>query len=323
MHHRYLLLIFAVISGLSGAEAAIIDFDSVVSGTVINSAFVGVQLSNPIGGDVYAREQSTFAPSLPNVASVVPPSGSGLPGQSVFAFFDAMQGAVEARFATPQSTVSIDARPVSPLEFLGTLTNRPFLEAYDANGVLLSRALYTGPLPTTAAFTVGPTETLTITSASNNIAYVRFSSQTSQSVIRTFGLFDNLMFSSLAPLILSISPSPLLAPNEPGTFFTGDFLITGENLEGATIQTDGPLTLIGVPIISADGKLITQGYKIDCCAPQDGQGFNITVTGGGGESVEIATSIVVVPEISSLGLLSLGLLGIWLRHYCGERRMGM
>ncbi|MEO8372822.1 MAG: PEP-CTERM sorting domain-containing protein [Candidatus Solibacter sp.] len=198
MNYRLVFSLVGLGFCLPYAEAAVITFDTVADGTVVNSMYSGVTFTNPIGGDIYARDQGSFAPSPPNVVSVVPPFGSGLPTQSVFAFFDALEGAVQAAFSTPQSVVSINASPVSPLEFLGNLVNRPFLEAYASNNTFLGRVLYAGPLPTTAAFTVGPTEILTFTSASNNIAYVRFSSQTSQSSIRTFGLFDNLTFTATA-----------------------------------------------------------------------------------------------------------------------------
>jgi len=193
---RFGFLFASLVICLPRAEAGVITFDTVVDGTVVNSTYSGVTFTNPIGGDIYARDQGSFAPSPSNVVSVIPPFGSGLPTQSVFAFFDASEGAVQVAFSTPQSVVSIDARPVSPLEFLGDLVNRPFLEAYAADNSLLGKVLYSGPLPTTAAFTVGPAETLTFTSATDNIAYVRFSSQTSQSSTRTFGLFDNLTFAA-------------------------------------------------------------------------------------------------------------------------------
>ncbi|MGH2416009.1 MAG: Calx-beta domain-containing protein, partial [Microcystaceae cyanobacterium] len=72
------------------------------------------------------------------------------------------------------------------------LKNRPFLEAYDSNHTFLGKVLYAGVLPDEVS-EVGPTETLTFTSGSNNIRYARFSSQHSQSDTPTYGLFDNLL----------------------------------------------------------------------------------------------------------------------------------
>ena len=232
MNCRLFFSLVAVGFCLPYADAAVITFDTVADGTVVNSTYPGVIFTNPIGGDIYARDQGTSAPSPSNVVSVVPPFGSGLPTQSVFAFFDASLGAVQAAFSTPQSVVSIDARPVSPLEFLGNLVNRPFLEAYAANNTLLGRILYAGPLPTTAAFTVGPTETLTFSSGSSNIAYVRFSSQTSQSSIRTFGLFDNLTFTATTTAV----------PEPSSILLIGAGLIAGAALRKARQTVKPELT---------------------------------------------------------------------------------
>src|SRR5882672_1201637 len=168
---KALFLLVALISfGASPPEASAgqIDFDDAADGTVIHTRYPGVIFSNPIGGDIFARNGSGFAPSSPNVASVF--GAPGLPQ------FDARNGAVDGTFATPVGRVSIDARPVAPFEFLTALTKRPFLQAFDAAGTLLTTVYYAGALPTTVAG-VGPTETLAFTSTGNNIARVRFSSQ--------------------------------------------------------------------------------------------------------------------------------------------------
>jgi len=148
-----------------------------------------VTFSNAIGGNIFARNTSGFAPSSPNVVSVVGTGGAA---------FDTASGAIDVYFATPQLSVSIDARPVGPAaDNLAPLRNRPFLEAYSGSTVLGS-VLYAGPLPTGCCFAVGATETLTYTSSTANITKVRFSSQQNQSPARTFGLFDNLKFCSTA-----------------------------------------------------------------------------------------------------------------------------
>jgi hypothetical protein len=92
--------------------------------------------------------------------------------------------------------VKIDVRPVAPFEFLGSLTKRPFLQAFDTNNNLLGTVYYAGALPTGVG-EVGPTETLTFTSPANNIAAARFSSQNRNSppaAPPTYGLFDNFRF---------------------------------------------------------------------------------------------------------------------------------
>lgn len=169
------------------AQANLINFDDVPDGTVVDTVYAarGVTFTNPVGGSVYARDGSGFAPSPPNVVSIFQ---TGLP--DFYAFF----GAVDATFSTPQLTVSIDARPVSTFEPLGTPFNRPFLEAY-SGATFLGRVLYQGALPT-GVREVGPTETLTFTSTTANITRVRFSVQQSQPGPRITGLFDNLSFSA-------------------------------------------------------------------------------------------------------------------------------
>ena len=114
-------------SGLcTGNVADRITFDCVPNDTIVNTLYVasaGVTLTNPLGGNIVARNAGGLSPSLPNAVSVHPSGATSYP------YFDALAGAVEAHFATPQRSVSIDARPAAPGEFLGVLLNRPFLEA--------------------------------------------------------------------------------------------------------------------------------------------------------------------------------------------------
>lgn len=192
---RHVLAILVVgFFALSAAPDAIgqvtlVNFDDVPDGTVVNSAYAarGVTFSNPLGGSVFARNGSGFAPSSPNVVSIF---SSGFPD------YWAAYGAVDATFSTLQTTVSIDARPVATFEPLGTPLNRPYLEAY-AGTTFLGRVLYAGALPTNVR-EVGPAETLTFTSTTANITRVRFSVQQSQGGPRISGLFDNLRFNPCA-----------------------------------------------------------------------------------------------------------------------------
>src|SRR5882672_1404146 len=151
---KALFLLVALISFGScppEASAGQINFDDAADGTIVNARYPGVTFSNPLSAtsNIFARSGSGFAPSSPNVVSV---------------------------FGSPVASVSIDARPVAPIEFLTPLTRRPFLQAFDAAGNLFTTVYYAGALPTTVSG-VGPTETLAFTSTGNNIARVRFSSQ--------------------------------------------------------------------------------------------------------------------------------------------------
>ena len=127
------LLAFAAVA--TEVSAGQINFDDAPDGTMINTRYPGVTFNNPVGGNIFARSGSGFAPSSPNVASVF---ATGVPQ------FDARFGAVDATFATPVGSVSIDARPSAPVEFLGALTRRPFFEVYSTSGALIGQIYYAG-----------------------------------------------------------------------------------------------------------------------------------------------------------------------------------
>lgn len=190
MSRTLAILVAILVVIVNDSNATVINFDDVADGTVINTHYAGVTFSNPLGGDVYAQAVCCGASiSAPNAVSIL---NSG----SLDFFFNATSGAVDATFAALQQTVSIDVRAVGPVEFLGALQNRPFLEAYDSANNFLGRVLFAGALPTDCCFAFTPSETLTFTSLTTNIAKVRFSSQISQGGAPVFGLFDNLSFTT-------------------------------------------------------------------------------------------------------------------------------
>jgi len=80
------------------------------------------------------------------------------------------------------------------------------------------------------------------------------------------------------PSIALVSPTPVVGPTNPGVFFTGTFVISGEEFLGGVVTTDGPLNLTGSPTVNSTGTTISQGYSIGCCAPQQGQTFHLIVT---------------------------------------------
>lgn len=168
------------------ATETLINFDDVADGTQINTHYPGVTFTNPIGGNIYARTGSGFAPSPSNIVSVV--------AAPTFPTFDARQGAVDAHFSTLMRVVKFDVRPVAPAEFLVALSRRPFLQAFDSGNNLLGTVYYSGPLPTNSS-EVGPTETLVFASSSVNIATARVSSQNpSTNFPPTYVLPDNLRY---------------------------------------------------------------------------------------------------------------------------------
>lgn len=183
----FVLIGLALLSGfaLQSARADIVNFDDVSNGTVINTHYAGVTFACVLTGcgtaDVFARS-NIFAPSQPNTVSPMSTT-EGLD------LFDQRFGTVQTTFSTLQQSVSIDADATLPPEYFGTPTNRPFLQVFDSSNNLLGSVLYAGNLVT------GGWETLSFTSGSSNIAYIRFSSQ-SISGPPVYGAFDNLTFST-------------------------------------------------------------------------------------------------------------------------------
>lgn len=81
-----------------------------------------------------------------------------------------------------------------------------------------------------------------------------------------------------APTLTAVCPSPLVGPTTAETFFKGTVVLTGTNLQGGLITTDGPLVVGGTSTVNSDGTMIYTSYSIGCCAPTQGQNFNFIVT---------------------------------------------
>ncbi len=228
----FLLLTFWLATSLStswGAET-LINFDDVAGETVINTHYAGLTFTNPIGGNVIARNGGGFAPSSPNVVCIT--NGGGLP------YFEARFGAVDVHFATSVRVVKIDTRPVAPFEFLTPLTKRPFLQAFDSGYNLLGTVYYAGPLPTNAA-QVGPIETLVFTSTTDNIAYARLSVQNSAGVVATYGMFDNLRygdgsFSLNVNAVGSAGAGGYVLTSPPGPYYYGSYVTLTASWSGGS-----------------------------------------------------------------------------------------
>ncbi|SRR6266545_5677678 len=189
------IVCFILIAQGQNATATLINFDNVADGTVINATYsaLGVTFNNPLGvsaanpdsPNIFARSFSTNA-SPPNVVSVF---GTGVPA------FDARFGAVEAVFSLPQKQVSIDAAILRVPEGLGTPTNFPELEVFNAANVLITTVSWDFTLiPQPPVGGITGFQTLSFTSSSENIAKVRFLSGQPFGAPSNFGLFDNLNF---------------------------------------------------------------------------------------------------------------------------------
>jgi hypothetical protein len=167
--------------------ATVIKFDDVPDNTVIDSHYPGVTFAsittNPARQwSAYARSV-TGAGSAPNVVSLHGPGGG-------FPAFDAGDGGIQASFASPQLHVSIDACPVIPPEYLAAVTNKPFLQAFDASGTVVQSVDYG---PNYGDTNWGSWQTLSISAASAVITKIVFSSHRSSGT-HVYGLFDRLVF---------------------------------------------------------------------------------------------------------------------------------
>ena len=185
MKMYYWLPLLALVA-LAANAANVINFDDVADGTVINTHYSGLIFTNPLaaGSHVFAR-YSASAETPPNVvsASISQP------------FFDQRDGYVEVFLSSAAQTVSIDAAAVAPPEFMGLLTKRPYLQAFDFHGHLLGTVYYpTSLLPTTSSGQ-GPWYTLSFTSSTQNVWTVVFSSEPPGAGNPTYGKFDNFSWS--------------------------------------------------------------------------------------------------------------------------------
>src|SRR5262245_57004588 len=174
-HSSLATIIAAVVGGLAtaSAHAVTIDFDTdtngaaIANGTAIDSLYssLGVTFVNPLGNARIFARNSFFNDSSPNVVSVFE---TGSPA------FDARWGAVQANFATGQTSVSIDAAILRLPEGRGTPTNEPRLEIFDTSGAFLTAVEWNFALnaqPDAGGF--AGWQTLAYTSTTANIGRVR------------------------------------------------------------------------------------------------------------------------------------------------------
>ncbi len=170
-----LLVAFAV---AIQADAALITFDDVASGTNVSTQYSGVTFTKLLSGvetsTVYANGSSpSFAESSPNVVSIF---------DTTYAAFDNRFGTIHAAFSAAQTSVSIDTfLTLSPEGFGGTGTG--YLKAYDSNGALVGTATTT-TLFSWQTLSVAGTD---IRNAYFSVAYNEYP---------TYGFFDNFNFSA-------------------------------------------------------------------------------------------------------------------------------
>jgi len=172
----------------------LVDFDTspsgaVAAGTLVDTTYAsqGVTFTcvSCSSGHAYAEPRAVGNNA---VTLFTPPSPPG---------FDARFGAVKSVFATPATSVSIQAIAVPTAEYVVNPVAKPFLEAFDASNNLLVKVLYQ---PDYGDANYGTAQTLTVTSSTASIAYVVFSSQAPGNDTPVLGVFDNLRFYS-GPLV--------------------------------------------------------------------------------------------------------------------------
>jgi len=162
----------------------------VTDGTVVDTlyqtlgctlTFIPTPKGTVLGTHVYARSINSH--SAPNSISPVA-------APAIITCIDDSWGQMKASFANPVSGVTVYARPMLSPECLGSVTARPYLRAYDAQNNLVSEAFYPLQYGNSSWGTYQP---LSVTSSSNNIAYVKFSSEYHDGA-QVYALFDDLAF---------------------------------------------------------------------------------------------------------------------------------
>ena len=304
---RITIAVLSVLTMLAGssnlAPAAQITFDDVPNGTIIDTVYPGVSFGCVAcsANHAFARDMQSFgtsaAASEPNVVTLVPPQNPNDPNSSIFTSFNASQGAVTVFFATPQKTVSIDARPQLPLEFFGTAQNKPFMEAYSSTvqnaSTFLGRVLYplnfgTGGYcqPANSACS-GPWQTMTFASASDNIVSLRLSSQISQPGPSVYADFDNLTFEATPPPVIP-APETSFCSNFDSSVPAGMTLFGSAAVNAGYLKlTDNQQGRVGIAYINdfnAEQRVTAfqatfkaSLFGSTCCGgfPADGFSFNL------------------------------------------------
>jgi len=156
-------------------------------GAIAGDAY-GLSMTNPVGnGPAYVRAVTVGLGSAKVVS--IHPTG-------VYPAFYAKEGAIDVVFDRPIDSVSVDACPVNTTQCPETLTycpSRPYMEAYDAQGALLAKALYPGGVP--FAFSMGDGwQTMRIDRVSRDISRIRISCQQCGCTTPNKALFDNLSY---------------------------------------------------------------------------------------------------------------------------------
>lgn len=227
------------------------------------------------GGDVYARTPTAFGvsatcnpgwipdPALaktpPNVVSI----NALIPCPGNPTFFNEQNAYIVARFPTPVASISIFANAVFPPEHLGSTTNMPYMNAYDASGKFLKTVSYSNsPIFDSLGWVQ-----MTITPAMVNnipIGFALFSSSfASGSGFQVWGQFDNFSFTPHATV-----------PNVVRMTLTkAEAAITAAKLKVGTVSHSPSTTVPAGDVISQSpvgGTVVSEGTAVNLvvsCGP--------------------------------------------------------
>jgi hypothetical protein len=134
---------------------------------------------------VWARS-SAYSISKPNVVSAVAsPVDPGM---------NEIVGKIQVNFASPVSSVSIEAIVATPQEMLGPPGPAPYLNAYDSKNNLVASAQFPPNLVPDQYGMSSQPASLVVTSNTVNISYVVFSCPISPGGNSLSAYFDNLTF---------------------------------------------------------------------------------------------------------------------------------
>jgi hypothetical protein len=161
-------------------------FDDVAVG-VVDTSYQGITFACPGCGTAhaYAALQNPLV-NTPQNHVVSPFAGNILP------YFDERSGVIQATFAQACTSVSVNAQPVLGVEGLGSVTNRPYLKAFAANGQQVGATVYGTPPGTGDAGAPVWQELAINATASAPIASIRFSVEhTSGRPVQA--MFDNVI----------------------------------------------------------------------------------------------------------------------------------
>lgn len=167
-------------------RSVVLTFDDVAEGTIVDSHYSGVTLAavkpgQTAKGHVYARK-SWDKTNTSNVMSPLAPT--------VDAAFDDGSAYIEVTFASPVTSVAVDALAVAWPD-LRSVTAKPYLEVYDPSGNKLARVMYP---PKFGDSDWGTWQRLQYAASGTTIARVLIGSERLGNSSPVYGMFDQLSF---------------------------------------------------------------------------------------------------------------------------------